>query len=69
MVTKTKWDVTAKWDGVWWGSWWVGVFGSSKFGLVPRVPDEEEPELIAMSSFLALGRRWPWGIPTQDSEK
>ena len=48
----------------------MGVFGPSvQYGLVPRVPDEEESELMAMLSFLALSHRWPWGVPTQDREK
>ena len=34
----------------------MGVFGPSKYGLVLRVPDEEESELIVMLSF------WPWAI-------
>ena len=28
----------------------------------PVLPDEEEPELIVLLSFLALGHRWPWGV-------
>ena len=37
-----------EWHGVWWDSRWVGVFRPSKYGLRPRVPDEEESELMAM---------------------
>ena len=47
----------------------MGVFGPSKYGLVPRVPDEEESELMATLPFLALGNRWPWGVLAQDREK
>ena len=32
----------------------MGVFGPSKYGLVPRVPDEEESELMTVLSFLAF---------------
>ena len=46
-----------------------GGVRASKYGLVPRVPDEEESELIAMLPFLALGHRWPWGVPAQDKGK
>ena len=42
------------------------VFKPPKYGLGPRVPEEEEPELIAMPPFLALGHRWPWGVSAQD---
>ena len=45
------------------------MFGPPLSGLVPRVPDEEESELIAMLSLLAMGLRWPWGVPAQDREK
>ena len=47
----------------------MGVFGPSNSGLVPVLPDKEEPELIEMLSSLALGHRWPWGVPAQDREK
>ena len=47
------------WYGVWWDSRWVGVLGPSKYGLLPRVPDQKESELIVMLSFLALSDRWP----------
>ena len=30
---------------------------------------EKESGLIEMLSFLALGRRWPWGVPAQDRGK
>ena len=40
---------------------------SAAWGLA--LPDEEEPELIAILLFLALGHRWPRGVPAQDREK
>ena len=58
------------WGGIWCGGT-IDGWGCSEplqSGLEPRVPDEEESELIAMLSFLALGHRWPWGVPAQDRE-
>ena len=46
-----------------------GFSGRQSTVWCPVLPDEEEPEIIAMLSFLALGRRWPWGVPAQDREK
>ena len=31
-----------------------------------ELPDEKDSELNAVLSFLALGHRWPWGVPAQD---
>ena len=45
------------------------VFEPSKYGLMPHVLDEEEPELIVMLTFLALGHRWPWEVPAQGRVK
>ena len=55
-----------RWYGVGWDSRWVGVFRPPKYGRRPRVPDEEQSEHIEVLSFLALGHRWPWGVPAQD---
>ena len=59
--------------GMVWGVVGLLMGGGVRSRLSPAwclvLPDEEEPELIAMLSFLALGHRWPWGVPAQDREK
>ena len=59
------------WDGMGCGGtldgWGCSDRRSTAWGLA--LPDEEEPELMAILSFLALSHRWPWGEPTQDREK
>ena len=59
------------WDGMGCGGaldgW--GCSGRQSTVWCPELPDEEESELMAILSFLALSHRWPWGVPAQDSEK
>ena len=59
------------WDGMWCGGtldgWGHSDRRSTAWGL--ELLDEEESELIAVLSVLALSHRWPWGVPAQDRAK